>query len=49
MGALKSVGFSGTLVFMPFYEPHNAFAQLETLKREVAYLRGVEAAIQNRG
>ncbi len=49
MGALKSVGFSGTLVFMPFYEPHNVFAQLETLKREVAYLRGVEVAIQNRG
>jgi sugar phosphate isomerase/epimerase len=49
LGALKSVGFSGTLVFMPFYEPHNVFAQLETLKREVTYLRGVEAAVRASG
>jgi sugar phosphate isomerase/epimerase len=47
LSALKAVGFAGTLEFMPFYEPHNVFAQLATLKREVAYLRGVEAAVRD--
>jgi Sugar phosphate isomerases/epimerases len=45
MAALRAADASGTLVFMPFYHENDPAAHLATLRREVAYLRAVEAAI----
>ncbi len=39
--ALMGVQFSGTLVLMPFYHEQDAERHLETLTRDVAYLRTV--------
>jgi sugar phosphate isomerase/epimerase len=44
--ALRSVDFAGTFVFMPFYDENDPAEQARKLKREVAYLRRVVAAVE---
>ena len=44
--ALRAVRFGGTFVFMPFYDEHDPAEQARKLKREVAYLRDVVAAVE---
>ena len=39
--ALAAIGFSGTFVFMPFYDENDPETMTKKLKREVAYLRDV--------
>jgi sugar phosphate isomerase/epimerase len=39
--ALRDIDFTGTGVFMPFYNEHDPVALQRTLTREVAYLRQV--------
>lgn len=41
--ALRSVGFHGTFVFMPFYDDKDPVAMQAALKSEVAYLRDLFA------
>jgi sugar phosphate isomerase/epimerase len=43
LAACAAVGFDGTFVFMPFYDPQDPPAQLAKLKREVTYFRNVLA------
>ncbi len=44
ISALKGIDFSGTFVFMPFYNPDDPEEMTRKLKREVEYLRGIVAA-----
>ncbi len=39
--ALKSINFSGTFVYMPFYDEKDPSQMTQKLKREVAYLRSI--------
>ncbi len=44
--ALKSVDFTGTFVYMPFYHSDDSAAMTSTLKGEVSYLRKAFAAVE---
>jgi sugar phosphate isomerase/epimerase len=48
VAACVATEFSGTFVFMPFYDPQEPSAQLEKLNREVAYLRGLVRQIREK-
>jgi len=43
--ALAEIDFSGTFVFMPFYDSENPDVMTEKLAREVAYLRSIVATM----
>ncbi len=45
--ALRDSHFTGTGVYMPFYDENDAIAMQKNLKREVAYLRRVISEVQN--
>lgn len=47
--AMRGAGFSGTYVLMPFYDESQPDVQRDKLKREVAYLRQVAAAVDAAG
>lgn len=47
--ACAAVGFRGTFIFMPFYDPDDPAAITRKLGREVAYLREVLAAVEAEG
>lgn len=45
IAALDEIGFDGTFVFMPFYNPDDPEETTRKLRREVEYLRGVVASV----
>ena len=45
--ALKAIDFTGTMVFMPFYDENDPSAMTVKLKREVAYLRTILAQVES--
>jgi len=45
IAALDEINFAGTFVFMPFYDPDDPEEMTRKLRREVAYLRRVVAAV----